>query len=134
MMSQPASRRGADGNRRSPVLEVRDNGCTIVRLQQRVLPCHTELLARWLAAGRRMGLCEAAAFRPERPGVLPFGPRHDYVLVWVRENSDPAYMVLPDGVQWTVVDMLRQQKLRSVGSFAAALDFIRPVLPVEAAA
>lgn len=103
----------------------------VVPLHQRIMPRHTALLARWLEAGRRMGLCDASAFQPDRPAD---GPRHDYVLVWVRENIDPAYMIVPEGAQWTVVDAVRQQDLARLPSFAAALNFIRPVLPLEAAA
>ncbi len=80
-----------------------------------------------------MGLCEASAFVPDRPGPLE-GPREDYVLIWVRENIDPAYMVLPDGAGWLVVDAVRQQTLARTRTFAAALHFIRPVLPLEVAA
>ncbi len=120
--------------RRNPLLESPDLPANVVVLHQRIIPRHTALLARWLEAGRRMGLCDASAFQPERPRLQSEGPRHDYVLVWVRENIDPAYMVVPDGVQWVVVDAVRQQNLARLPSFAAALHFIRPVLPLEAAA
>ena len=104
-------------------------------LHQRIMPRHTALLARWLDAGRRMGLCDASAFLPSRLGAsLPLVGKTDYVLVWVRENIDPAYMILPEGATWLVVDAVREQHLARVGTFAAALNFIRPVLPLEAAA
>lgn len=98
-------------------------------LHPRITPRHTALLARWVAAGQRMGLCDAHAYSPKRNerGL-------DYVLVWVRENPDPAYMVQSQGSQWVVTDLVRQQALGSQPSFAAALNFIRPVLPLEAAA
>lgn len=98
-------------------------------LHPRITARHTALLARWLAAGQRMGLCDAHAYSPKRNerGL-------DYVLVWVRENPDPAYMVQSHGHAWVVTDLVRQQALASQPSFAAALNFIRPVLPLEAAA
>jgi len=101
----------------------------VVALRQRILPRHCALLARWLEAGQRMGLCDASAFSPDR------GERQqDYVLVWVRENSDPAYMVTPEGNGWLVTDAVRRQPLAKLNSFEAALHFIRPVLPLVAAA
>ncbi len=104
-------------------------------LHQRIMPRHTALLARWLDAGRRMGLCDASAFLPNRIGTVALQPgQTDYVLVWVRENIDPAYMILPEGATWLVVDAVREQHLARVGTFAAALNFIRPVLPLEVAA
>ena len=103
----------------------------VVMLRQRIMPRHTELLHRWLEAGRRMGLCDASAFSPERIGNGSEGPRQDYVLVWVRENIDPAYMVMAEGIHWVVVDAVRQLTMARVASFEAALAFIRPVLCVE---
>ncbi len=41
---------------------------------------------------------------------------------------------MPEGANWVVVDAVRQQTLARLPSFAAALNFIRPVLPLEAAA
>ncbi len=102
----------------------------VVLLQQRILPSHTALLARWVEAGRRMGICDASMFVPHAPAADAV----NYVLVWVRENIDPAYMIVPEGRQWTVVDAVRQQNLTRLRSFAEALNFIRPVLPLEAAA
>ncbi|MBN9511112.1 MAG: hypothetical protein J0I21_18650 [Alphaproteobacteria bacterium] len=87
------------------------------------------LLGRWLNSGRRMGLCDASAF----PGDRGSGG-HEYVLVWVRENPDPAYMIQPEGRTWVVRDAVRAHNLAHVSSFAAALHFIRPVLSLEAAA
>ena len=105
----------------------------VVPLHQRILPRYRALLARWLEAGRPMGLCEASAFIRDRQGPVD-GPHEDYVLIWVRENIDPAYMVLADGMSWLVVDAVRHQTLARTRTFAAALHFIRPVLPLEAAA
>jgi hypothetical protein len=101
----------------------------VVVLRQRITARHSALLARWLQAGERMGLCDAHTYRPGAPD------RHsDYVMVWVRENPDPAYMVEPVGMRWVVTDVVRQQVLARLPDFAAALNFIRPVLSVEAAA
>ncbi len=102
----------------------------VVPLQQRIMPSHTALLARWVEAGRCMGICDASMFVPH----VPAADAANYVLVWVRENIDPAYMIVPEGRQWTVVDAVRQQTLIRLRSFAEALNFIRPVLPLEAAA
>ena len=104
----------------------------VVLLRQRIMPSHTALLARWVEAGRCMGICDASMFAPHAEAGRVDGV--NYVLVWVRENIDPAYMILPDGTEWMVVDAVRQQNLLRVRSFAAALNFIRPVLPLEAAA
>ena len=101
----------------------------VILLRQRVLPAHSAILARWIEAGRRMGLCDASAFTPNADTGA-----NSYVLVWVRENIDPAYMIVPEGTEWVVVDAVRQQNLVRVRSFLAALNFIRPVLPLEAAA
>jgi hypothetical protein len=105
------------------------SAANVIALRQRILPRHCALLARWIEAGQRMGLCDASAFFSE-PGER----QQDYVLVWVRENADPAYMVAPDGFGWLVTDTLRQQPLAKLGSFEAALNFIRPVLTLVAAA
>jgi hypothetical protein len=101
----------------------------VVPFRVNVLPRHLSLLQKWLAAGRRMGLCDASLCRASE-----YGPRHPYVLVWVRENADPAYMVFSEGRRWVVTDHLRQNELTRVGSFEEALHFIRPVLQVTAAA
>ncbi len=106
-----------------------DAATNVVVLHPRITSRHTTLLARWLEAGRRMGLCDASAFFPDR------GERQrDYVLVWVRENPDPAYMIQFEGGNWAVTDAVRERELSRLPSFAAALQFIRPVLPLEAAA
>jgi hypothetical protein len=120
--------------RRKPTAARATLPANVVYLHQRIMPRHTALLARWVEAGRRMGVCDASAFVPDRPGAAQEGPREDYILIWVRENIDPAYMVMPEGFHWVVVDAVRQQTLGRLPSFAAALHFIRPVLPLEAAA
>jgi len=114
----------------TPVVEiVEDESTNVVVLHPRITPRLTALLARWLEAGRRMGLCDASAFFPDRTDR-----QRDYVLVWVRENPDPAYMVQSQGAIWVVTDAVRERELARLPSFAEALHFIRPVLPLEAAA
>ncbi len=106
-----------------------DATANVVVLHPRITPRHTALLARWLEAGRRMGLCDASAFFPDRSER-----QRDYVLVWVRQNPDPAYMIQSEGGTWAVTDAVRERELARLPSFTAALQFIRPVLPLEAAA
>ena len=101
----------------------------LVTLHPRITQKHTALLARWLAAGQKMGLCDAHAYSPKRNER-----GRDYVLVWVRENPDPAYMIQAEANVWIITDLVRQQVLVNKPSFAAALYFIRPVLPLEVAA
>jgi hypothetical protein len=100
-----------------------------VVLRQRLLTQHQELLSRWLEAGRCMGLCDASAYR-----AAPGRPEPDYVLVWVRENADPAYMITPEAMRWRVTDCIRGELLASHASLEAALHYIRPVLKVHQAA
>lgn len=76
-----------------------------------------------------MGLCDASAFTPDASAR-----EQDYVLVWVRENPDPAYIITPIGLRWAVTDAVRGCELIRTLSFQAALHFIRPVLPLEEAA
>ena len=107
----------------------RHDAPNIVVLRQRLLPHHREVLSRWLEAGRCMGLCDASACLP-RPGRI----EPDYVLVWVRENPDPAYMIAPEGMYWRVTDCIRSETLARHASFEAALHHIRPVLKLHEAA
>jgi hypothetical protein len=116
-------------------VELKDVACdtiaavNVVLLHPRITQRQTALLARWLEAGRRMGLCDACACFPKR------GERErDYVLVWVRENPDPAYLIEAIGTEWSVRDAVRDRELARQPNFVAALNFIRPVLPLEAAA
>ena len=76
-----------------------------------------------------MGLCDASPYL-----ATPGESDTDYVLVWVRENPDPAYMVSPEGMHWQVIDCLRNERLSQHSSFEAALNFIRPVLKLHQAA
>jgi len=103
----------------------------VVSLRLRLLPRHREYLARWLQAGASMGLCDADV-SPRTPTDSPVMLEH--VLVWVRENADPAYMIRPEGMRWLVIDHVRDHKLGSFPSFEAALYCIRPVLPCGAIA
>jgi hypothetical protein len=96
----------------------------VIDLKMRVLDRHMETLTRWLDAGRTMGLCDAASYGPETKG----GAGTDYVLIWVRENANPAYMVAPEGMHWTITDCIRNQMLARVRTFEEALTLIRPVL------
>jgi hypothetical protein len=101
----------------------------VVALRQRITPRQTALLARWLQAGERMGLSDAHAVCRDASERRP-----DHVLVWVRENPNPAYMVEPQGMGWVVTDLLHQRVLARLPGFAGALNFIRPVLSVDVAA
>lgn len=103
----------------------------VVQLHQRVLPRHAELLGRWLAAGRAMGLCDAAIVPSDRAQAAAIPPAPEYVLIWVRENIDPAYMIRPERLGWTVVDAVRERDLGRTKTLAAALHMIRPVLPLD---
>jgi hypothetical protein len=76
-----------------------------------------------------MGLCDASLCQPG-----PEGANTPFILVWVRENADPAYMISVQGTRWAVTDHLRQNTLVRVPTFEEALNFIRPVLPLNAAA
>ncbi|EHH69380.1 hypothetical protein GMO_06870 [Gluconobacter morbifer G707] len=101
-------------------------------LRQGFLPRHHEYLFRWLDAGQRMGLFDAEIAKAGQDirnvdGTVPV----EHVLIWVRENPDPAYMVRPQGMRWVLIDQLRHHELGSFSSFELALNTIRPVLPLE---
>ncbi len=107
----------------------------VIEFHMRILPRHVAVLTQWLQAGRCMGLCDASAFQSGRGGAGDgVEPNTDYVLIWVRENPDPAYMIVPAGSHWTVSDCVRQQALGRLRSFDEALHFIRPVLGASRAA
>jgi len=99
----------------------------VIPLRTGLLPRHREYLMRWLNAGTPMGLCDVDVYRDETTQT-------EQVLVWVRENADPAYMVQAEGMRWVLFDQLREHRLGTYGSFEAALNTIRPVLPVGAIA
>lgn len=109
-------------------------GDNVVDLQLRILPRHVSTLTLWLQAGRCMGLCDASAIQSRRGQIEGVEPGTDYVLVWVRENPDPAYMITPTGTHWVVSDCVRQQALGQLRTFEDALEFIRPVLGATRAA
>jgi hypothetical protein len=102
----------------------------VICFRYRITDRHRAYLMSWLQAGQRMGLHDADIAPP-----VPLDPKQNagYVLIWVRENPDPAYRVVPEGRTWTVIDELRSHPLGRFRSFAAALDFIRPALSVESA-
>ncbi len=102
----------------------------VVSLRLSFLPRHREYLMRWLQAGASMGLCDAdvspRVTTQRDPAMI------EHVLVWVRENADPAYMIRPEGMRWQVIDHVRNHKLGNYASFEAALHCIRPVLTTDA--
>lgn len=99
----------------------------VVPFRMGILPRHREYLAHWLNAGLCMGLCDADICRDEEASHA----EAEQILVWVRENADPAYIVRPEGNRWVVVDAIRDRELSRQSSFDLALNFIRPVLPVQ---
>ncbi|MBB2200351.1 hypothetical protein HLH28_01925 [Gluconacetobacter tumulisoli] len=102
--------------------------CNVIPLRLSFLPRHREYLMRWLDAGTCMGLCDVDVAARSDDGVI------EHVLVWVRENADPAYLVRPEGMNWVLVDHLRDYRLGTFKSFEAALYAIRPVLACGATA
>lgn len=100
----------------------------VVPLRANFLPRHREYLMRWLDAGTCMGLCDVDV--SPRSGNGPI----EHVLVWVRENADPAYLLRPEGMNWILVDNLRDHRLGTFKTFEAALYAIRPVLACGATA
>ncbi|RFP02371.1 hypothetical protein BGC31_12990 [Komagataeibacter xylinus] len=98
----------------------------VVSLRQGLLPRHREYLMRWLQADACMGLCDADITDRDENDE----PDMEHVLVWVRENANPAYMVRPDGkgMGWVLIDQIRERPLATYRSFEAALHAIRPVL------
>ncbi len=129
-VTQPAER----GPVRRRVRSRRATASNVIALYQRVMPRHAALLARWLEVGRPMGLCDAMVIPAERPRVGPDRPALAHVVVWVRENCDPAYIIRPERIGWLVIDALRDNELGRTRSFAAALHMIRPVLKLDEAA
>jgi hypothetical protein len=103
-------------------------GSNVVPMRLRLLPRHREYLMRWLEAGAAMGLCDADTSSGD--GHEP----NEHVLVWVRENADPAYMIRAEGLRWQLIDQVRNHRLGSFPSFEGALYAIRPVLACGATA
>lgn len=109
---------------------LRSNG-TVVPLRQGLLPRHREYLCRWVEAGQRMGVFDAEITPASQDAINFDGTAPvDHVLVWVRENPDPAYMLRPHGMRWKLIDQIRDHELGSYASFELALNTIRPVLPL----
>ena len=102
----------------------------VVSLRLSFLPRHREYLMRWLQAGASMGLCDADV--SPRSTAQRGTATIEHVLVWVRENADPAYMIRPEGMRWLVIDHVRNHKLGNFSSFEEALHCIRPVLTTDA--
>jgi hypothetical protein len=100
----------------------------VVSLRTSFLPRHREYLMRWLDAGSCMGLCDADVSSRSENGPI------EHVLVWVRENADPAYLLRPEGMNWVLIDNLRDHRLGTFHRFEAALYAIRPVLACGATA
>ncbi|WP_459986939.1 hypothetical protein [Komagataeibacter kakiaceti] len=112
------------------MMEQRDFSNKVVSLRQGFLPRHREYLMRWLQAGACMGLCDADITSHNEHDE----PDIEHVLVWVRENANPAYMIRPEGMGWILIDQIRNHPLASYRSFEAALHAIRPVLACGATA
>ncbi|NVN10034.1 MULTISPECIES: hypothetical protein [Nguyenibacter] len=98
----------------------------VVPLRASFLPRHREYLMRWLEAGSCMGLCDIDVSSRSENGAI------EHVLIWVRENADPAYLLRPEGMKWVLIDNLRDHRLGAYQRFEAALYAIRPVLPCGA--
>lgn len=77
-----------------------------------------------------MGLCDADITSHNEHDE----PDIEHVLVWVRENANPAYMIRPEGMGWMLIDQIRNHPLATYRSFEAALHAIRPVLACGATA
>lgn len=103
-------------------------GCNVVPLRLGLLPRHREHLSQWLEAGQRMGICDADITLDQLPGQFEAVA---HVLIWVRENPDPAYMIRPKGMRWVLIDQLREHTLGIYATFEQALHTIRPVLPLK---
>lgn len=96
----------------------------VIPFRTNVTDSQQAYLRRWLAAGRCMGLHDGQVCAGTGCGE----PAGSYIVVWVRENADPAYVVAPEGSFWRVRDSIRDATLGSFRTLEAALNFIRPVL------
>lgn len=97
----------------------------VIPFRQKLLPRHRHYLAEWLTASEPMGILDAAIETIENePSPL--------IVIWVRENADPAYVIRLDGPQWVLVDCLRENELGRYKDLASALHTVRPVLPLPA--
>lgn len=102
------------------------SACKIIPFQMEVLARHREYLSRWVEASLPMGICDADVFSTTEKQS---GSSSEYIVVWVRETSDPAYKVFSRGNKWIVMDAIRDNQLGQFASFADAMHMIRPVLP-----
>ncbi|MXV44529.1 hypothetical protein GS501_05635 [Saccharibacter sp. 17.LH.SD] len=105
------------------------NPCNVVPLRQKILPRHRTYLMHWLTAGESMGLLDAAIDTLSFSSA--YGHLAEQVLVWVRENPEPAYLIRPEGRFWVLIDQLREHEIGRYNNFALALHTIRPVLPLH---
>ncbi|MCX5619279.1 MULTISPECIES: hypothetical protein [Bombella] len=96
----------------------------IIPFRQKILPRHHHYLAQWLTASEPMGILDASIeTMVEEPSPL--------IVIWVRENADPAYLIRLEGPQWVLMDCLREHELGRYTDLSAALHTIRPVLPLS---
>lgn len=101
----------------------------VIPFRQKLLPRHHRYLAQWLAASERMGILDASI---EKNSEASATASH-LVVVWVRENADPAYIISLNGPQWVLTDCLRGSELGRYRDLSEALHTIRPVLPLHQA-
>ncbi|QHI96386.1 hypothetical protein GT348_04605 [Aristophania vespae] len=110
-------------NSSSRPFAVKAQAHNIVPFRQKILPRHKDYLSQWLEAGLTMGLLDAL--------IDPLSPKADHILIWVRENTEPAYAVSPLGGKWVLTDRLNEYELGRFSSLDKALNKIRPVLPLH---
>lgn len=105
---------------------VETSGDNVIEFRQKILKRHRAYLRRWLEAGQPMGLL---AGQIEPPALPQISGASEQIVVWVRENSAPAYLIYPKGCFWIAFDALQEHELGRFRSLPAALNAIRPVLP-----
>lgn len=99
----------------------------IIPMRQKILPRHRLLLMRWLEAGEKMGLLDAQII-PQSSHSSKNYSFYEYVVIWVRENSNPAYLIEPKGTNWCLIDALQKREIGRYQDFTTALNHIRPAL------
>ncbi|MCQ0041173.1 MULTISPECIES: hypothetical protein [Acetobacteraceae] len=105
-------------------------GGVVVPFRQKLLSHHRHYLATWLIASEKMGILDASIeSSPDQQTADP-----SLVVIWVRENADPAYLISLRGPYWVLTDCLRDNELGRYRTFSEALHTIRPVLPLHASA
>lgn len=107
-----------------------DAAPNVVLFRPVVTDQHRDYLERWMRAGRRMGLHDSQIYQ----GRSRDEPQGDYIVVWVRENADPAYVIAAAGATWVVTDTIHDVALGTFCTIQTALQFIRPVLSLGVAA